>query len=543
MRVLRKGPPFAVINRLQVKFDMLKNRLSGVKCHRISVCLIHLARYTIQPWDSKASINGFKKKLQEPEFNLTPQEAELFQQIKRTIENMSRSMSEDVTKSLKSNEVLSNFVLSSNLVDSLIQNFGDDWKSALGFFNWANSHPSYKHTTYAYNRMIDLIGKMKKFDAMWNLLYESNSAHSLSLDTVAKAMRRLAGARHWKETILLFDKLETLGFERNVETTNVLLDALCKEGKVNYAREAFLVLKSHIGPNEHTFNILLHGWCKVRNIGEAVRQIEDMKQYGLKPSVITYSTIINAYCHQGNFSEVYDILDFMVSQGCPPNVISYTAIMNSLGKSGKIDEALNIIQRMKETRCAPDTLFYNSLLHLLGKAGRWNEAWSIFEVEMELNGVPHSLSTYNTMVAISCRHGIVESALGILRKMEISNCKPDLWSYRPILRLCLRKRDLNNQVWLLLDEIINKHGMSLDLDTYTLLIHGFCKCGDFNSGFSIFEKMVSHGIHPSSITCELLLNEAEREGRVDVVQLIQNFRDQKEEFFLPIQEEVSVSTN
>ncbi|KAJ4790540.1 Pentatricopeptide repeat-containing protein [Rhynchospora pubera] len=522
---------------------MWKNKISHVKRHGISVCSIHLARYTIQPWDSKVSMNGFKKKLQEPEFNLNPQEAELFQLIKRAIQKLSHLTSEGVTISLKSNEVLSKFQLSSNLVDSLIQKFGDDWKSALGFFNWANSHPSYKHTTYAYNRMIDLVGKMKKFDAMWNLLYESYSTRSLSLDTVAKAMRRLAGARQWKETISLFDKLETLGLERSVETVNVLLDALCKEGKVNYAREAFLVLKSHIRPNEHTFNILLHGWCKVRNIEEAIRQIEEMKQHGLKPSVITYSTIVNACCHQGNFSEVYKILDFMVSQGCPPNVITYTTIMNSLAKSGKIDEALNIIQRMKDTRCAPDTLFYNSLLHMLGKAGRWNEAWSIFEVEMELNGVPHSLSTYNTMVTISCRHGIVESALSILRKMEISNCKPDLWSYRPILRLCLRKRDLNNQVWLLLDEIINKHGISLDLDTYTLLIHGFCKCGDFNSGLSIFEKMVSHDIHPSSITCELLLNEAEREGRVDVVQLIKDFMDQKEEIILPNQVEVSVSAN
>jgi pentatricopeptide repeat protein len=89
---------------------------------------------------------------------------------------------------------------------------------------------------------------------------------------------------------------------------------------------------------------------------------------------------------------------------------------------------LNIVQRMKNTGCAPDTLFYNSLLYILSKAGRWNEAWNIFELEMDVNGMPHNLSTYNTMVLISCHHGQVESALGILKRMEASNCKPDLWT-------------------------------------------------------------------------------------------------------------------
>lgn len=521
-----QGSPFSIENCHLLIFGVRKSKISHVKS-QIFVTSVHLVHSTIQPWDSITSVNGFKKKSQEPEFKLTPQEAEFFLQIKRSIQKSSNVTPEDVTKSLQSDQVLSKFELRSNLVDSLIQKFGDDWKAALGFFNWASSHLSYRHTTYACNRMIDLLGKMKKFDEMCDLLYGFSSTRSLSLETIAKAMRRLAGARRWKEIISLFDKLETLGFERNVETMNILLDTLCKEGKVNFAREAFLELKSHIPPDKHTFNIFVHGWCKVRKIEEAVRQIEEMKQYGFAPSIITYSTIVNAYCLRGDFSGVYELLDFMVSQNCSPNVVTYTTIMNSLAKSGKINEALNIVARMKNTGCAPDTLFYNSLLYMLGKAGRWNEAWNIFELEMDVNGVPRNLSTYNTMILISCLHGQVESALSLLRKIEISNCKPDLWTYRPILRLCLRKADLNNRVSFFLDEIVNKHGISLDLDTYILLIHGFCKVGDFSTAFHLFEEMVGCDINPSSFTCELLLNEAKRIGLVDAMQRIQNFIDQR----------------
>ncbi|OAY72847.1 Pentatricopeptide repeat-containing protein, mitochondrial [Ananas comosus] len=281
---------------------------------------------------------------------------------------------------------------------------------------------------------------------MWDLVEDMREGCSVTLDTIAKMMRRLAGGGKWKDAIVVFDELESFGFVRDTETMNILLDTLCKEKKVEVAREAFVVLKSHIHPDAYTFNIFVHGWCNARRVDEAMWTIQEMKLWRLKPSIITYSTILQAYCNQTNFQKVYELLDLMVSEGCPPNVVTYTTIMNSLAKLGNFDEALGMVDRMKSSGCKPDTLFYNSLINILGRGGQVHEASKVFEVEMEMNGIGRSVSTYNTMISIFCHDGQEQRAFTVLTDMEKASCKPDLQTYRPLLRLCLSKRELYDHI-------------------------------------------------------------------------------------------------
>jgi len=163
--------------------------------------------------------------------------------------------------------------------------------------------------------MIDLLGKMKQIDQMWNLLPDMHCRGLYTVETFAKSIRRLAAARRWKDAIMLFDNLDEMGLERNTETMNVLLDAFCKEKKVEVARQVFLVLSPLILPDAYTFNIFVHGWCSARKIDEAMWTIEEMKSRGFPPSVITYTALLEAYCKQQKFRMVYEVLDSMCSEG------------------------------------------------------------------------------------------------------------------------------------------------------------------------------------------------------------------------------------
>ncbi|XP_020111965.1 pentatricopeptide repeat-containing protein At3g04130, mitochondrial isoform X2 [Ananas comosus] len=467
-----------------------------------------------------------KKKYQEIQFYLRPEEETYARRIRRVILKANSRTVEDVIQSLQCDEMLSGFQLTSPVVDSLLQKFGDDWKSAFSLFEWASLQISYKHTTYACNKMVDLLGKMRKWERMWDLVEDMREGCSVTLDTIAKMMRRLAGGGKWKDAIVVFDELESFGFVRDTETMNILLDTLCKEKKVEVAREAFVVLKSHIHPDAYTFNIFVHGWCNARRVDEAMWTIQEMKLWRLKPSIITYSTILQAYCNQTNFQKVYELLDLMVSEGCPPNVVTYTTIMNSLAKLGNFDEALGMVDRMKSSGCKPDTLFYNSLINILGRGGQVHEASKVFEVEMEMNGIGRSVSTYNTMISIFCHDGQEQRAFTVLTDMEKASCKPDLQTYRPLLRLCLSKRELYDHIERLLNDIMDKHNLSLDLDTYTLLIHGLCRVGDTEWACLLFDDMLGREILPRYETCKLLMDEARRRNMEANVERIQTVMDQ-----------------
>ncbi|KAJ4974283.1 hypothetical protein NE237_007457 [Protea cynaroides] len=422
---------------------------------------------------------------------------------------------DEVLHCLLEDQTCFNIQISNQLVDKLLFRFSDDWKSALGFFRWAGSRSGYKHTTEAYDKMVDILGKMKQMDRMWLLVAEMHRSHLVTLKTVAKVIRRLAGAGRWEDAIKTFDDLDTLGLEKNTESMNLLLDTLCKERKVELAREVYLKLKSHISPNAHTFTIFIHGWCKANRVDEAHWTIQEMKGHGFRPCVISYSTIIQAYCNQSNFRKVFELLDEMKAQGCPPNVVTYTTIIYSLAKSDEFEASLQLSKEMISIGCKPDTLFYNALIHILGRAGQVQEAVHVFEEEMPMNGISPNSSTYNTMIAMFCHHSQEQNALHVLKQLEMSTiCKPDLQTYNPLLKMCIKSGSTDHSLGNLLNEMVNKHHLSLDLSTYTLLLHGLCRANKCEWACRIFEEMMSQDITPRYQTCSLLLD-AVKQNRLD----------------------------
>nr|KYP41009.1 hypothetical protein KK1_037612 [Cajanus cajan] len=371
--------------------------------------------------------------------------------------------------------------------------------------------------------MVDILGRMKVMEKLKFLLGEMREGGFVTLNTVAKVMRRFAGAGQWVDAVRVFDELHTFGLEKNTDSMNLLLDTLCKEQFVEQAREIFLELKQHIAPNAHTFNIFIHGWCKVCRVDEAHWTIQEMKGYGVRPCVISYSTIIRCYCQEGNFSRVYELLDEMQAQGCSPNVITYTTVMCALAKAEKFEEALEVAERMTSSGCRPDTLFCNSFIYTLGRAGRVDEANYVFKVAMPKAGVAPNTSTYSSMISMLCYHAQEKRAFEILKEMENSgNCKPDLQTYHPLIKSCFRTGNIDSLLNDILNDMINKHHLSLDLSTYTLLIHGLCRADRCNWAFSLFEEMIDQDIIPRYRTCHLLLDEVKQKNMYQAAEKIED---------------------
>ncbi|KAH9311092.1 hypothetical protein KI387_026127, partial [Taxus chinensis] len=168
--------------------------------------------------------------------------------------------------------------VSEGLIEQVFKKFSTDWSSALGFFKWAGSQPGYRHTQEAYNTMVDILGKMKQFQEMWKLVEEMKLVGGLiSLRTFTKVIRRYGGAEKWEEAIRAFNEMEEFGIEMDTAAMNVLLDVLCKEKTAEHVWDVFVDFKDKIPPDAHTFNALIHGWCKAKKFEEAEWTMEEMR--------------------------------------------------------------------------------------------------------------------------------------------------------------------------------------------------------------------------------------------------------------------------
>ncbi|KAK7253151.1 hypothetical protein RIF29_37626 [Crotalaria pallida] len=413
------------------------------------------------------------------------------------------------------------FQVSAALVQQILKRFSNDLIPVFGFFKWAKSQTGYVHSPELFNCMVDILGKLKRFDLMWDLVKEMAKLDSgyLTLGTMVKVMRRLSKNRKHEEAIEAFRGLEDFGVDKDTKALNLLMDALVKGDSIEHAQNVFLEFKTSISLNSYSFNILIHGWCKVGNFDMARKTMENMKEHGFNPDVFSYTSLIEAHCRDKDFRKVYQVLEEMKGNGCNPNAVTYTTVMLALGKAGQLSEAMELYMKMSSDGIVADAPVYSALIFSLGKAGRLKDACDVFD-DMPKQGVVRDVVTYNTMISIACAHSKEETALRLLKEMGEVSCKPKLETYHPLLKMCCKKKRMKVLKFLLAHMFQND--LSPDVGTYCILVHGVCKSGKLDVACSFFEDMVLQGLTPKDSTVKLLVGELESKGMLKEKEHVEN---------------------
>lgn len=77
---------------------------------------------------------------------------------------------------------------------------------AAKFFRWAGVER--RHTPYSWNLMVDLLGKNKLFDPMWDAIQSMKQEGVLSLTTFVSVFENYCIARRFDDAVKTFDVLE-----------------------------------------------------------------------------------------------------------------------------------------------------------------------------------------------------------------------------------------------------------------------------------------------------------------------------------------------
>ncbi|XP_031094480.1 pentatricopeptide repeat-containing protein At3g22670, mitochondrial-like [Ipomoea triloba] len=403
-----------------------------------------------------------------------------------------------------------NIDVSEDLVEKILKRFSCEWIKSYGFLKWVKQQSKFKFSPDLYNLMIDNLGKARNFVVMWELVKEMSHLQGyVTLDTVTLVIRRLAKAGYYEDAVEAMSRMEQFGIPKDTSMVNILIDALVKGGSVERAYDVYLEEKVHIAPNLRTFNMLIHGWCKIRQIEKAKRTIQEMVRHGFAPDPVTYTCLIEAYCREKDFRKVDATLDEMRKKGCTPTVVTYTIVIKSLGHAKEVNKALEIYEKMRESGCVLDANGYGVLINILYNSGRLNDSSDVFE-DMSKQGITPDLPTFNTMIRYAAKNLKEEEALTLLKKMEECQCKPDLNTYAPLLKMCCKLKRMKVLSFLL--NHMYKNDLSMDLGTYALLIRGLCRIGKHEQACSFFEQLVLKGILPTDTMYTKLVQEFEKKG-------------------------------
>ncbi|KAL4298503.1 hypothetical protein AHAS_Ahas17G0007400 [Arachis hypogaea] len=88
--------------------------------------------------------------------------------------------------------------------------------------------------------------------------------------------------------------------------------------------------ESGIDPNIHTYSIIIDGLCKSGRLKNAKEIFEDLSIKGYRPDVKTYTIMINGLCKEGLLHEALAFLSKMEDNGCLPDAVTYEIIIGAL---------------------------------------------------------------------------------------------------------------------------------------------------------------------------------------------------------------------
>ncbi|XP_057970653.1 pentatricopeptide repeat-containing protein At1g77360, mitochondrial-like [Malania oleifera] len=294
--------------------------------------------------------------------------------------------------------------------------------SAVKFFRWAGHQLKDHHSPYAWNLVVDMLGKNGLFDAMWDAIKSMRKEGLLSLATFASVFSSYVVADRVQEAIMTFEVMDQYGCARDIVALNSLLSAICREAKTAKAVDFLHIAKDKIRPDADTYAILLEGW---ENEGDAD---------GARKT----------------FAEM------VVDIGWDPgNVPAYDSYLNTLLKAPDVGlrEALKVFDTVKDRRCLPGMKFLKAALEECLKMGDARGAGSLWQAMMGRNGCRPDTQLYNSMIAMHCYINDMDMARKLLDEMVYNGAFPDSKTYNLVFQFFIKTRKLHD-AWVIFNEMI-----------------------------------------------------------------------------------------
>ncbi|KAK1389296.1 putative pentatricopeptide repeat-containing protein [Heracleum sosnowskyi] len=396
--------------------------------------------------------------------------------------------------------------LSEDLVLNVLKRHRSDWKPAYAFFIWVSRGEEgrdYLPGTCAYNEILDVLGKMKRFDEVHQVLDEmfERKKGLFNEITYRIVVNRYAAAHRVDEATEFFYRREQFGLRLDLIAFQTLLLALCRYKHVEAAEFLFHSKQKEFRMDIKTRNIILNGWCVVGSLREAKRFWNDIITSKCKPDKFTYGIFINSLSKAGKLSTAVKLFRAMWEKGCDPDVAICNCIIDGLCFKKRIPEAIAIFEEMNDRDCLRDVATYNSLIKHICKIGRMEKVYELLDDMEQKGGIcSPNARTYGYLLSSTKKP---EDVQPILERMERNGCKMTSDVFNLLLRLFMEwgNEERAKSTW---DEM-ERSGLGPDQRSYTIMVHGLFDNGKLKSALQYFNEMTLKGLVPEPRT-KLLVN-------------------------------------
>eukprot|EP00542_Grammatophora_oceanica_P011517 CAMPEP_0194040620 /NCGR_PEP_ID=MMETSP0009_2-20130614/12585_1 /TAXON_ID=210454 /ORGANISM="Grammatophora oceanica, Strain CCMP 410" /LENGTH=1010 /DNA_ID=CAMNT_0038683811 /DNA_START=131 /DNA_END=3163 /DNA_ORIENTATION=+ len=279
--------------------------------------------------------------------------------------------------------------------------------------------------------------------AAWPGVQPDSTAYNIALSAAARS-----GPLYLKEMTLLFKNMSD-GADgrprRDAVSYNTLIDALAKAGYHEKAFTAFYRMEdAKISPDTFTYTSLVRACESEADMQEL---LYDMKDKGLKPTVLIYNTMIQRLCDKGKWYDAKKLVGQMEGDGLKPTSMTYGWLMSGFTKAGKPGASLMLFEAANSN---PNTAELTENVHL-----------------------------FTSAISAAAAMDDHERALSLVQRMQNAGVKPNIRTKTTVMTACLNagKPNLAADVY----RTIRKP----DAAAYSKGMEALCASGDMEAAYRI----------------------------------------------------------
>lgn len=377
----------------------------------------------------------------------------------------------------------------------------------------------------SYNSIIEACIYSNNLDKGWKVL-EIMESHGVSPDRYSycflfKGIKGPHHKRHLTKALNLIFESENSS-EDNSQLSyqhycnNVLLNACINCGEMEQALRLLERMNKNATdekPDEVSYNTIIKGCAKTKQLDTAFKIFNNMIENGVKPNDVTYNSLINACVRCDKIEEAWDLLAQMEESGVIPDNFTYSTLIKAdysqndyrpNQKSYNLDRIFKLLDKIKERNQKPDEIVYNCLIDACIKHRDINRAVAVFN-EMQLANIIPSSVTYGILIKAYGQSNQLENAFNAFLKMKDLNLQPNDVTYGCLLDACIRNNSLVRAEEVFKNMV--KDNVHINTIMYTTMIKGYSKAHKLPEALSIYEKMkADKNNEPNSVTYNSLID-------------------------------------
>jgi pentatricopeptide repeat domain-containing protein 1 len=380
------------------------------------------------------------------------------------------------------------------VLESLNKSVVDD--SIIEYFLKYMREHSISPNIVSYNTVMDYYCSNQKMDRALEV-YEKIKACGIKTDNftftiLIKGLRMLRDASNPKIEQII-DEYRTLAESRDVVIYNSFIDLYVYLGNNEKAKAVYdkLLADPDVHPDQVTFNTLIKGACKNKELEPALIYLGHMKRQEIKPNRITYNSLMDIAVKLQDMKQALVFLEDMKRDEIAPDGYTYSIILNGLKINNSYPDVVkatieNIAKVVAANEFKLDEVFFNSVLDVCSKYDFYDLLRHFYDL-MRQHKIAESSVTYGILIKAYGKANDFDNAQRIFDRMLASNMVINEMTYGCILDACAKsgKMDVAMRIF----ETLKSTNANLNSIVFTTIIKGYMNSEHYDKAIHFFNSI------------------------------------------------------